>query len=299
MQTTIIDISNDNRELSARRGFLCIKEHGEMLGEIPLDSICAIMATGRAILYTQNLLRELCEHGIPLVIVGDNFHPVGMMLPSVGQVRQMAVQQMQIAASKPLAKQLWAEIVREKIRNQSRVLDLFERDNRIKHMPSMVASGDTGNLEAIAAKMYFPSLFKPGFIRNVPVKGINSFLNYGYAVVRAACARLVVAAGLNPSFGIQHHNQLNPFCLVDDLMEPYRPLVDMEVYKLFDGADDETRELLPEDKKKLTAILDLELRNKERGFSPLIQIMQNDVWAFVHSLEEKKNKLDYVNVIQD
>ena len=102
MQTNIVEITNDNRELTARRGFLCVKERGELIGEAPFDSICAIMATGRAIVYTQNLLRELCEHGVPLVIVGDNFHPSGMMLSSIGQVRQMSVQQSQIAASKPL-----------------------------------------------------------------------------------------------------------------------------------------------------------------------------------------------------
>ena len=111
-------------------------------------------------------------------------------------------------------------------------------------------------------------------------------------------ARMVVAAGLNPSYGIQHHNQLNPMCLVDDLMEPYRPIIDAIVYDIFDGEDDITRELTPTDKARLAAVLGTEIKTRE-GYSPLINIMQRDVWNFVNSLNDKKNKLDYENVIQN
>lgn len=297
MQTCIIEISDGARELSVRRGFISIKEHGETLGEVPIDSICAVMSTGRAITYTQPLLAMLCENGTPLIVIGDNYNPVGILTPLVGNYKQMAVQQAQIAASKPLAKQLWATIVREKIRNQSRVLDQFDRENKIKILPATVTSGDMNNIEGIAARMYFPALFGETFRRITTQSGINSFLNYGYAILRGALARQVVAAGLNPSFGIQHHNKLNPMCLVDDLIEPYRPVVDSEVYKMFNGVDDQSRELQPDDKAKLAAIIDLELPNNDHGFSPLISIMQNDVWNFVRSLENKKNLLDYINVI--
>lgn len=298
MQPTIIEISNDNRELSVRRGFLCIKEHGTTLAEIPLDSVCAVMTTGRAIVYTQSLLATFCENGIPLIIIGANYTPVGIMTPLIGHNKQMAVQQAQINTSKPLEKQLWKTIVQEKIRNQSRVLDMFEMDNRIKHLPAAVLSGDTSNMEGIAARMYFPQLFGGAFLRSHVAPGINSFLNYGYAVLRGAVARMVVGAGLNPSYGIQHHNQLNPLCLVDDLMEPYRPVVDATVYKMFDGRDDWDTELTPEAKRELAGVLMREIKTRA-GYSPLIAIMQRDIWNFVNSLKEKKNKLDYENVIQN
>lgn len=298
MQTNIIEISNNNRELTARRGFLCIKERGITLAEVPMDSICAVMATGRAILFTQNLMSQLCENGIPLIIIGDNYNPVGIMTPLIGQTRQMAVQQTQVNSSKPLQKQLWKTIVQEKIRNQSRVLDYFGLDNKIKNLPTVVQSGDTSNIEGIAARMYFPALFGDTFLRIHTNGGINSFLNYGYAIIRGAMARLVVAAGLNPSYGIQHHNQLNPMCLVDDLMEPYRPIVDAIVYQIFQGSDDQTRELTPDDKRQMAMILESEIKTRA-GFSPLINIMQRDVWNFVNSLSEKKNKLDFENVIQN
>ncbi len=299
MQTNIIEISSDNRELSVRRGFLCIKEHDCLIGEVPLDSICAIMTTGRAIIFTQAMMAALCENGIPLVIIGNNYNPIGIMTPLVGQNRQMAVQHMQIKTSRPLEKQLWRRIVQEKIRNQSRVLDKYGKGNRIKHIPAAVLSGDSNNMEGIAARMYFTSLFDPDFLRDHNAGGINAFLNYGYAILRGAMARFVVASGLNPSYGIEHHNQMNPMCLVDDLMEVYRPIIDTIVYEMFNGTDNQKRELTPDDKRKLSAVLEMSIPTRGGGNSPLSTIMQRDVWNFVNSLKEKKNKLDFENVIKN
>ena len=298
MQPNIVEISGTNRELSVRRGFLCIKSDGIPIGEVPLDSICAVMITGHAIVFSQAICTALCENGIPLIIIGANYNPVGILTPLVGQNRQMAVQQLQVDTSRPLEKQLWKRIVQEKIRNQSRVLDKFGLNNRIKHLTAMVQSGDVGNIEGIGARMYFSELFGNKFLRVHTAPGINSFLNYGYAVLRGAMARMVVGAGLNPSYGIQHHNQLNPMCLVDDLMEPYRPIVDVIVYEIFNGDDNANRELTVDDKRKLAGILDGEIKTRT-GYSGLVQIMQRDVWNFVNSLKEKKNKLDFENVIQN
>ena len=123
---------------------------------------------------------------------------------------------------------------------------------------------------------------------------VNSALNYGYAIIRACVARFVVAGGLNPSFGIQHHNKLNPFCLVDDLMEPYRPLVDVLVYKMFEGKDNEKQELAPEYKREFAELLHNEFKNGNGdGVSELITIIQNDIWAFVKSLKNKKPSFSF------
>lgn len=93
-------------------------------------------------------------------------------------------------------------------------------------MSRRVRSGDPDNLEAQAARRYWPRLFGKDFRRDRDADGINALLNYGYAVVRAAAARAVVASGLIPSLGVFHRNRSNPFCLADDLLEPYRPYVD-------------------------------------------------------------------------
>lgn len=288
----IIEISTDNKELSSYRGFLRIREKGEVLKDLPFDSILAILITGRAVVYTNSLLQNLCEAGIPLVVCGKNFMPNGILLPLVGQARQMEVQQAQINISKPLQKQLWAEIVKEKIRNQSRALALFDIDDKIKNLPSRVLSGDIGNVEANAARLYFPAMFGESFIRNPDLKGINSFLNYGYAVLRAALARFSVASGLNPSFGIAHHNKLNPFCLIDDLIEPFRAFVDVKVWQVFHGKDDGSKELSSECKRGLAELVHLEIFNGE-GFSELYVVMQNYIWSFVNSIKTGKTALEF------
>jgi len=293
----IIEVFNDNREISVYRGFLRIKSGGEILSDVPLDDIGAVMATGRAIVWTNNALSRLCDEGIPVIIVGDNYHPNGILLSFVGQQRQTEIQQAQIALSKPIQKQLWATIVREKIKNQSRVLDALNCNNGIRALPDLVMSGDKTNVEARAARAYFPALFGADFLRQPTRPGINAFLNYGYAVLRGTLARMVVAAGLNPSLGLQHHNMLNPFCLVDDVIEPYRPLVDMLVWQLFAGTDNPDRILGPDEKKVLAGCVHWELPNQTGGNSPLYMIMQRDIWNLVQSIKEKKNLLSYTQTM--
>lgn len=288
----IIEIGTDNIKLSVDRGNLKIEKEGEIVKNPPsFDSILALLITGRSVIYTNNLLQRLCEDNIPMIIVGKNFLPNGILLPLIGQQKQMEIQQIQISSSKPLQKQLWAEIVKEKIKNQSKVLELLGKENKIKNLHNEVLSGDTSNVEANAARLYFPALFGKNFIRDTSKKGINSFLNYGYAIIRATIARFVVASGLNPSFGLQHHNKLNPFCLVDDLIEPYRALVDITVYQMFEGVDEE-KELEPKYKEVLSKLIHKEIFNGE-GFSELYSIIQNDIWNFVSSLKEKKNNLNF------
>ena len=292
MINNILEISTDNKELSCYKGFLRIKEKGDIIKDVPFDSICSLIVTARGVIYTNNLLQNLCENNIPLIILSDNFHPSGILLSLIGQQRQSNIQELQISISKPLQKNLWAEIVKEKIKNQSKLLNLLQKSNPIDKLHSKVLSGDSGNIEAYAARLYFPLLFGNSFIRNHDLNGINSFLNYGYSILRATIARIVVASGLNPSFGIKHHNKLNPFCLVDDLIEPYRPIIDSIVYNIFNGIDDETKILSPEYKKKLAEVIHLEIYNGE-GFSELYNIIKQDVWNFVSSVKDKKVKLNY------
>lgn len=99
----------------------------------------------------------------------------------------------------------------------------------MRSMARRVASGDPDNLEAQAAQRYWVNLFGPTFRRDRDAEGINAVLNFGYAVIRASIARNIVASGLLPSLGVHHSNRGNPFCLADDLIEPYRPLVDKVV----------------------------------------------------------------------
>lgn len=291
MLNNIIEIATNNKKLSTYRGFLRIEEEGNILKDIPFNSIGAIIVSAHNIIYTGNLLQRLCEENIPLIIVGKNYIPNGMLLSYIGQSKQTEIQYLQIENKKPLEKKMWQMIIKEKIKNQSKVLKLFAKENKLEHIVKTVLSGDSSNREAYAARLYFKALFGENFVRNKEQEGINSFLNYGYAILRAAIARYVVAAGLNPCYGIGHCNKLNPFCLVDDLIEPFRPLVDCHIYKLYEKGCD-FAELSTQYKAELSGLLTKEFYNGE-GFSPLYMLLQQLVWDLVGVYKTKQIKLSF------
>ncbi len=293
----VIEISTDNKKLSTYLGFLRISENGNLIKDIPFGSVDSIIVTGHGIIYTDNLLRRLCEENIPLIILGANYAPCGMLLTYIGQCKQMEIQHLQIENKKPLVKKIWQLIIKEKIKNQSRVLDLFQKNNRLSNLHSNVLSADSTNRESFAAKIYFKELFGNNFTRKNEYEMINSFLNYGYAILRSALARYVVAAGLNPSYGINHKNKLNPFCLVDDLIEPFRPIVDHCVYEIFNSGEENIK-LDRKYKAILSSILTKNCFNGE-GISPFYMLLQQIVWDLVNIYKTKDIKFNFVNYFQE
>jgi CRISPR-associated protein Cas1 len=183
----------------------------------------------------------------------------------------------QVGASRPLNKQLWRQIVAGKIRMQGHVLAWSGAEaGAFTLLARKVRSGDPDNVEAQAARRYWKKLFGPEFSRDKNADGTNGLLNYGYAVLRAVLSRAICAAGLHPTLGIFHSNRANAFALADDLMEPYRPLVDRLVVQLVRaGATEVTAEI----KLALTGIATLDLPG-EGGVSPLAVQAQR----FVHSV---------------
>lgn len=291
MPNRIIELMSDGLKVSVNRGFLHVEKEGNVLANIPFNSILSLVVTGHQIIYTDNLLRRLCEENIPLIILGKNYLPTGMLYSFEGHHKQMEIQHLQIEQKKPLYKKLWQSIIQEKIKNQSKVLDYFGLENPIKEISKHVLSGDTDNKEGYAAKLYFKSLFGNNFVRNREIDGVNAYLNYGYAVLRSALARYVVASGLNPSYGINHHNKLNPFCLVDDLIEPFRPVVDKIVFGFFIQKKI-LSELTRDDKAVFSALLMEEFKTKE-GYSPFYVILQECVWDLVKSYKKEKPCFDF------
>ena len=299
MHGNIVEIGTDNKKLSVHAGFLRISEQNEVIKDIPLDLILSLVITSPTVIYTQPLLQRLAEEGIPLIVCGKNFIPSGIYLPLIGHYKQSHIQRQQFETSIVLQKRLWQQIVVEKVKQQSAVLKKFDKQDLLTPLISKITSGDSKNIEAMAAKRYFTALFGKSFRRDVDAKGINSFLNYGYAVMRACVARFVVAVGLCPALAVKHQNQLNPLCLVDDLMEPFRPLVDYEVYKIFtenELAEDE--ELTPQYKKLLSGILDWDLKAKNI-VSPVYLIIEDFVRQYADSVTEKQVVLFSKYVLPD
>ncbi|MBM3968144.1 MAG: type II CRISPR-associated endonuclease Cas1, partial [Planctomycetes bacterium] len=162
---------------------------------------------------------------------GSDHLPISVLLPLADHSELVWRLRDQINFTVPKRKRLWQQIVKAKIRAQAFNLPKdYPAYGKLIDLSRKVASGDSTNVEAQAAKIYWQNwLWHEEFRREYDGDGLNAFLNYGYAVLRAAVARSIVAAGLTPMLGLHHHHRANPFCLADDLMEPLRAMVDDRV----------------------------------------------------------------------
>lgn len=266
----IVEISGEGRRLSLHRGFLEISGPDGLLGKIPLDDIEAVIASSPAISYTNQALAALAERGAPVVICGSNFTPRAYLLPVDGHHAQGDRFEAQAAATLPTKKRLWASIVKTKISAQAAALErIGVNPLPLRHLISRVRSGDPTNIEAQAAQKYLPALLGTGFKRDREAEGANACLNYGYTVLRAATARSVVAAGLHPSLGLHHKSKGSALRLSDDLMEPFRPAVDLLVVGLArEVGQGATMTLDPPTKRRLAAVLHADYLTAE-GVTPL------------------------------
>ena len=259
MVDRIVDIATDGQHLSAHRGFLIVERDRVEVGRVPLDDVHAVIVHAHGTTWSASLVARLAERGAPIVFCAANHSPVAVTLPIEGHHAQNARIRAQWGASKPLAKQLWRRIVAAKITMQGALLAAHGIDGAqaFPLIAARVKSGDSDNVEAQAARRYWPLLMGSDFRRDRDAEGANALLNYGYAVMRASCARAIVASGLHPSIGIQHANRGNAFALADDLVEPFRPLVDAVVVALL-GAGINT--LTPEAKRRFARLIAVDLR---------------------------------------
>ncbi|MBT9446188.1 MAG: type II CRISPR-associated endonuclease Cas1 [Hyphomonadaceae bacterium] len=231
----IIELASDGGRVSVDRGFLVI-ENETGGGRVPLDDIEAVIASAQALSYTNAALAALAARGAPVVICGRDYAPTAVVMPISGQFEQGVRMAAQANAAKPLCKRLWSQIVQAKIRAQAGALDrIGVSSTRLTELARTVRSGDPANFEAQAAQVYWPAFMGKTFRRDREAAGANAFLNYGYAVLRAATARAVVGAGLHPSLSIQHQSRGDALRLADDLMEPFRPAVDLIARDLVAG----------------------------------------------------------------
>ncbi len=285
----VVEIATDGRHLSIFRGFMVIAEHGEEIGRVPLDDVAAVIANAHGLTYTNNALVELSERGIPVVLCGRNHMPAAIVWPVDSHHVQTGRMNDQVAASLPLKKRLWAQVVRAKILAQGGSLAAAGAPSGGFYLLSRkVRSGDPDNVEAEAARRYWQLLFGPEFRRDADAGGINGMLNYGYAVLRAGVARAVMAAGLHPGFGLMHSNRSNPMVLVDDLMEPFRPTVDREVRRLVSRG---VTEVDKDSKAELARIMIIDLPTA-LGLSPLMTCAERLAQSLARAYAGDGDELD-------
>lgn len=239
-------------KLSLKLAQMVVERDGDTR-TVPIEDVGVVILDHKQITITHALIDALLANNVAIVTSNDKHLPVGLMLPLDGHTLQSERFRAQIDASEPLKKQMWQQTVTAKILGQSHVLGLqhIEHGNMFAWAKS-VRSGDTDNLEARAAAYYWRNMFeKDTFIRDPQGLPPNNLLNYGYSIVRAMMARALVGAGLLPTFGIHHHSRYDAYCLADDIMEPYRPFVDIKVLDMWqsggvtsDISSDQKRELL-------------------------------------------------------
>lgn len=198
--------------------------------KVPLEDIGCIIADSPQVVINSYLLMKLSEYGIVLITDGKNHIPCGVHLPFAVHSRHLSVLQEQIKMTESTKKRLWKSIVIQKIRNQANVLRIcsVEEWEEVDSISLKVKYGDTSNMEGTAAARYFKLLFGKDFTRGSE-NIVNAMLNYGYAVLRSMIAKNLVAYGFEPSLGIHHKSALNSFNLADDMIEPFRPIVDLFV----------------------------------------------------------------------
>ena len=231
MTDRIIDFSEAPARLRVRYDQLVVGTPERSDVSIPLADLAVVVVSHPQVTYTQAVLSGLAEAGGSFVACNRRRLPVGMFLPLVAHHGQSARFAAQAAAPLPVKKRLWKQVVKAKIEAQAAALEeVHGTDHGLRALVPLVRSGDPKNVEARAARRYWPRLFADlKFRRDPDNQDQNLLLNYGYAVLRAIVARAICGAGLHPSLGIHHHNRYDTFCLADDLMEPFRPRVDRAV----------------------------------------------------------------------
>jgi CRISP-associated protein Cas1 len=217
--------------LSLDTGRLAIERHGCDARYVALVDVAALVFDTSQIEVTSGLLQACAENDIPVVVTDSKHYVAGLLMPVTPHTGTVQRQRRQALLSKSVADAVWQRIVQAKIRNQARFLSANGAHTpfaRLERMAETVAPGDPENFEAQAARLYWPALFGSGFKRAKPdaPDARNAALNYGYAILRGLISRHLALAGLSPVFGVGHANAENPYCLIDDLIEPYRPCVD-------------------------------------------------------------------------
>lgn len=258
---------------------------------IPIEDIGFLVLDHQEIYVSLPAMNLMVENNTAVIICGKNHLPNGMFLNLNSHHIQQEVFKNQIDASVPLKKQLWQQTIIEKITNQGILLaKITEKKNTFEFLASKVLSGDTTNMEGVAAQQYWKSFFEIDFKRERYGDYPNNFLNYGYAILRAATARALSGSGLLNTLGIHHKSKYNAFALADDIMEPFRPLVDEKVFEIMQNYDEQ--ELNTIIKSELLQVLTRTVYFKEEK-SPLMVALQKTASSLQQCFMGNRKKIKY------
>lgn len=267
---------------------ITFKDTGEIITR-PIEDIGIVMIENPMVHITIPLLNALANNNVGVVFCDNKFMPNSMLIAYETNTIQQEIYRTQFEASQPTKKRIWKDIIENKIRNQSVLLDKLGLDgNLLKPYYMNVLSGDSDNREGAAAKVYWKQIFGEQFIRNRNGSPPNSLLNYGYTILRAAVARALLGSGLFPAVGIFHRNRYNAFPLADDVMEPYRPFVDFAVKQIYDFSSND--ELNKKNKEFLIRVLFSDVKIKKQ-IRPLQIALSITTASLTKAFKDKKENI--------
>jgi len=283
--------------LSLRNAQLVVefpKEANKEKQQVPIEDIGLVVLDHGQITFTQGIVNALTDQNAAMLWCNEKHLPNGMLVNITGNSTFSEALRIQLEASEPLKKQLWKQTIQQKICNQAKVLDLMGHDGTpLRNMAEKVGSGDPENIEGRAASRYWDLLLrKYNVTRGQDEPMPNPFFNYAYAILRAITARSLVARGFLPALGIHHSNKYNPFCLADDIMEPYRPIADWMVLQWLNEIPSFPERLRTADKATLLQlpVLDVWINEKQ---SPLMVGMQRTTAGLMACFEGTQRKVPY------
>ena len=258
---------------------------------IPIEDIGYLVIDHPEIYLSIPALNLLIDNNTAVIICNTNHLPNGMFLNLNSHHIQQEIFKNQINASAPLKKQLWQQTITEKITNQGILLQkITAKTNNFEFLASKVLSGDSSNMEGVAANFYWKVFFEQKFKRERFGDYPNNFLNYGYAILRAATARALSGSGLLNTLGIHHKSKYNAFALADDIMEPFRPIVDEKVAEIMQNYSEQ--ELNTAIKAELLQILTRTVYFKEEK-SPLMVALQKTASSLQQCYTGERKKIKY------
>jgi len=261
---------------------------------IPIEDIGILMMDNVQITFTQSVITSLQANNAVILWCGDNHIPMAMTLPLVANDTYTEKLRSQIEATEPLKKQLWRQTIMAKITNQATVLERQGYNAaKLRKMVTRINSGDPENYEGQAAAIYWGLLLDTYDVNRGRYEGYpNHLFNYGYAILRAVIARNLVGSGCLPVLGIHHSNKYNPYGLADDIMEPYRPVVDQLILGYLKNHEPSSDQLTKEDKAYLLNIpvIDIIINGKS---SPLMVGAQRTTASLVKCYQNTARKILY------
>ncbi len=262
-------------------------ENDTKTSSICLDDIDCIVIEHQRVSISNALLAKLSASDICVIFIDEKYKPSGILQGLNKNSRTTKIQKAQVSIPKTKHNKLWQGIVKNKLKNQAWVLKKHGKNYQyLENLAKQVRSNDSTNAEAVGASYYFKELFGVGFLRKDEEDVRNILLNYGYTIFRSSIARHIVSYGLNPVFGIFHKSELNAFSLADDIIEPFRPIVDDAVANLGENLSFGTQEKLD-----LLMLLEKDVRYQEKTFC-VNEVMKRMVASYQSVCLEKANNIE-------